>query len=146
MDGSAVFSIAASQYFTLPQFGCACLTSAAVPVTCGAAIEVPESLSAPMPVPIPAEKMLTPGAVMFGLRKLSPDLGPHDEKLASVSKPGFVIVVPERVSVPPSAATSVGPCPPGTPRNGMVTLYENPPFNGGPGGSGSPVIGPSYGG
>ena len=95
MDGSAVFSIAASQYFTLRQSGCACLTSAAVPVTCGAAIEVPESLSAPIPVPIPAEKMLTPGAVMFGFRKLSPDRGPHDEKLASVSKPGFANVVPE---------------------------------------------------
>ena len=86
------------------------LDERAVPVTCGAAIDVPESLSGPVPVPIPAEKMLTPGAVTFGLRKLSPDLGPHDEKLASVSKPGFVIVVPERVSVPPSAATSVGPC------------------------------------
>jgi hypothetical protein len=36
-----------------------------------------------MPLPIRAEAMLTPGAVMFGLRKLSPDRGPHDEKLPS---------------------------------------------------------------
>ena len=117
-----MFSIAATQYFTCRQLGCACLTSAASPVTCGAAIEVPESLSAPMPVPMPAEKMLTPGAVMFGLSALVPVAGPHELKLASVSKPGLAMVEPVSVRVPPSAAISCVAAPDGTPRNGMVTL------------------------
>ncbi len=77
-----MFEIAASQYFTLPQSGCASLTSAASPVVCGAAIEVPESIRSPVPVPMPAEAMLTPGAVTFGLSELSPVAGPHELKLA----------------------------------------------------------------
>ena len=34
-----------------------------MPAVCGAAIEVPESTATSLPVPMPAEKMLTPGAV-----------------------------------------------------------------------------------
>ncbi len=117
-----MFSIAASQYFTFRQSGCACLTSAAVPVTCGAAIDVPESFSGPTPVPIPAEKTPTPGAVMFGFRKLSPERGPCDENAASRSNPVFGIgAVDASVVVPPSAAATSGASCAVTPRKGIVT-------------------------
>ncbi|HTT11172.1 MAG TPA: hypothetical protein VMG60_09805 [Burkholderiaceae bacterium] len=33
------------------QFGCACRVSAATPATCGAAIDVPDKVSAPLPEP-----------------------------------------------------------------------------------------------
>ncbi len=54
------------------QVGCAWRVSAATPATCGEAIEVPEMVAAPLPVPTPVETVETPGAVMFGLRPLSP--------------------------------------------------------------------------
>ena len=60
----------------------ACATSAATPAMCGAAIEVPEMIAVPLPVPMPVEMMLTPGAVTSGLRSLSPMRGPPELKLA----------------------------------------------------------------
>jgi len=48
--------------------GCACLVSAATPAACGDAIDVPEIVAAPLPVPLPVDTMLTPGAVMSGFR------------------------------------------------------------------------------
>ena len=78
-----MFAIAAFQLTTLRQSGCACFTSRAVPAVCGVAIEVPDSVSGPLPVPMPAEAMLTPGAVTCGFNALSPERGPADEKLAS---------------------------------------------------------------
>src|ERR1041385_8565651 len=84
--GLAVLTIAAFQYSTFFQSGCACLTSAAMPVVCGVAIDVPDSITASVPVPIPAEAMLTPGAVTSGFSALSPGRGPNDEKLAIAAK------------------------------------------------------------
>ena len=44
------------------------MASAALPATCGVAIEVPDSNSPWLPVPIAVEKTLTPGAEMSGFR------------------------------------------------------------------------------
>ena len=78
---------------------------------------------------MPAEKMLTPGAVMFGFRSLVSVAGPNELKLARVSNPGFAIVEPTSVKVPPSAAIRSAPAAdvdgstsPWTPRNGIVTV------------------------
>src|SRR5438132_14342688 len=81
-EGSPVLARAAFHWGTV-QVGCACLTSAAEPATCGAAIEVPERIRDPVAVPMPAETMLTPGAVRSGLRALSSFLGPPELKLAN---------------------------------------------------------------
>ena len=89
-EGSPVFMIAALMSSTL-QDGCACRVSAATPATCGEAIEVPEIVAAPLPVPTPVETVDTPGAEMFGFRPLSPVRGPPDEKLAKPLKLSFVI-------------------------------------------------------
>ena len=64
--------------------------SAATPATCGDAIEVPEIVAGPLPVPTPVETMDTPGPVMSGFNPLSPVRGPPDEKLANALKAGFV--------------------------------------------------------
>ena len=55
------------------QFGCACTDSAATPATCGAAIDVPERMDAPLPESTAAEAIDTPGAATSGLMALSPD-------------------------------------------------------------------------
>ena len=69
--------------FFQPASAClACATSAATPATCGDAIEVPEMIAMPLPVPLPVEMTLTPGAVMSGLRSLVPTVGPPELKLA----------------------------------------------------------------
>ena len=52
--------------------GCAWRVSAATPATCGEAIEVPEIVAGPLPVPTPVETVARPGAAMFGLSPLSP--------------------------------------------------------------------------
>ena len=57
---------------------------------CGDAIDVPEIVAAPLPVPLPVETMLTPGAVTSGFRTLSPLRGPPDEKSAKPLKLVFV--------------------------------------------------------
>ena len=49
------------------QVGCAWMTSAAVPVMCGDAIDVPETTRLSNPVPMPAETMVTPGRGDVGL-------------------------------------------------------------------------------
>ena len=59
-EGSPVFMIAALMSSTL-QVGCACRVSAATPATCGEAIEVPEIVAGPLPVPTPVETTATPG-------------------------------------------------------------------------------------
>ena len=43
------------------------MTSAAVPVICGAAIDVPDSVSDPLPLPTSVDTRPTPGAVTSGL-------------------------------------------------------------------------------
>ena len=63
--------------------GCACRVSAATPATCGEAIDVPEIVAAPLPVPTAGRDDATPGAEMFGFRPLSPPRGPPDEKSRS---------------------------------------------------------------
>ena len=80
--GRPVFTIAAAS--SLPDHvGWAWRAMAATPATCGDAMDVPERPPGLFPLPFSVEKMLTPGAVTFGLRKLSPFLGPPDVKLAS---------------------------------------------------------------
>ena len=94
-----------------------------MPATCGAAMEVPESTRTSLPVPMPAATMLTPGAVMSGLRALSPKRGPHDEKSARLLYVGLSSLPAESILTcfVPLAASSAGPSLMSTPMNGMVT-------------------------
>src|ERR1035437_4828706 len=103
------------------QRGCAWRTRAAVPATWGAAIEVPDSRSPPMPVPAAADKTDTPGAAMSGFSALSPLRGPPAEKSAVPRYVGFGIVIgPVIVTALPSAPSSAAPSEGITPRNGIV--------------------------
>src|SRR5690606_21532419 len=77
-SGSAVDTIAAATCGAVHD-GCDCTARAATPATCGAAIEVPEMIAAPFPVPTPADEIDTPGAATSGLIALSPERGPPDE-------------------------------------------------------------------
>jgi hypothetical protein len=43
--------------------GCAWRVRAATPATCGEAIEVPEIVAGPLPVPTPVDTIATPGAL-----------------------------------------------------------------------------------
>ena len=105
--------------------GWACLVSAATPAACGDAIDVPEIVAAPLPVPLPVETMLTPGAVTSGFRKLSPVRGPPDEKSAKPLKFGFVIDVGESVAGWSVGGAELQPRPLAAgdldPTNGIVT-------------------------
>src|SRR5580765_8370547 len=92
------------------------------------------------------EMMLTPGAVISGLRALSPRRGPPEVKSANPVKLGFAMdAAATAVAVPSAAARSFAPSEeavaagPFTPRNGIVTLKGTPS-------SGLAVIGPSNGG
>src|SRR5690348_6171510 len=60
-------------------FGCAATTSAARPAACGVAIDVPLSLRPPLPVPMPAERIVLPGADRSGL-PMYPSVMPRDVK------------------------------------------------------------------
>src|SRR5512140_170986 len=121
------------------QEACAWRVSAAAPVTCGAAIEVPDRNSNPVPEPTRVDAMLTPGAVISGFNALSPLRGPPDVKDAKALNVGFAIVAGETAAVAPAAAVSVALAVRLTPRNGMVTVNGTPS-------SGLNVIGPSNGG
>src|SRR5215470_15908221 len=123
------------------QAGCACRARAARPAVCGVAIEVPDMSTPAKPVPMPAERIDTPGAVTSGLRWASGLRGPSDEKLAIALKLGLASVVPVSVTVLPSRpATVAGIVPePLAPRNGMVTMNCSPV-------SGLEVMLPSNGG
>src|SRR5258706_5348307 len=92
------------------------------------------------------DMMLTPGAVISGLRPLSPLRGPPEVKLANPVKLGFAMDAAATVVALPSAAArsfapsdEAVPAGPFTPRNGIVTLKGTPS-------SGLAVIGPSNGG
>ena len=108
-------------------------------------MDVPEMPAARLPLATPVEKMLTPGAVTFGLSQLSPVLGPPDVKLASPEKFVLETVVLFTVVVEPDAARSLAPSEvgvvarPRTPMNGIVTVKGSPV-------SGFEKIGPSNGG
>ena len=65
------------------------MVSAATPATCGAAIEVPENVTPPEPVPTAVENTETPGAVTLGFSAPSPVRGPPEEKLAASRKDAF---------------------------------------------------------
>src|SRR5262249_9584005 len=121
------------------QVGWAWRASAARPVTCGVAIEVPDITTPWVPVPMPTERIDTPGAVTSGLRWPSTTRGPCDEKLATTLKPGLASVIAVRLTVAPSSATIADPLVLRAPRNGMVTVNGSPV-------SGFDVIGPSNGG
>src|SRR4051794_31687055 len=156
-DGSAVLTIAAFQKREIcrspwsssssrprasppwPHEACAWRTSAATPVVCGAAIEVPERTVAWLPVPFATDEMLTPGAVTSGFRKLSSERAPNDVKLASALNVGFASVAFVSVTVFPSAASHAAAVDDGVPRNGIVTVNFAPL-------SGFSVILPSNGG
>src|SRR5258708_26753270 len=79
------------------------------------------------------DMMLTPGAVISGLRPLSPMRGPPEVKLANPVKLGLVMdAAATVVAVPFAAARSFAPSDeavlagPFTPRNGIVTLKGTP--------------------
>src|SRR5258705_1754908 len=110
-----------------------------MPAVWGEAIDVPDSTAKLFPVPLPAEKMLTPGAVTSGLSQLSPVRAPPDVNDAGARKPGLAMSWPVNVAVPPSAALHLAPSVDVTPRNGIVTVNCWPV-------SGLLVIGPSNGG
>src|SRR6187200_682900 len=71
------------------QSGCACSTSAATPVTAGAAMDVPDIPLAPVVVAPSADITETPGAVTSGLSALSPLRGPAELNVATDRKAGF---------------------------------------------------------
>ena len=104
------------------------MVSTALPATCGAAIEVPDMNTPWLPVPMPVEKMLTPGAEMSGFKWPSPPRGPAELKDANCPKVGLanvlaVSVAPVEVPRITASVLVAGPC---TPRNGMVTVYCKP--------------------
>src|SRR6188474_1120865 len=108
-------------------------------------MDVPELPPGRFPLPTSVEKMLTPGAVIHGFRKLSPVRGPPELKLARPEKFGFETDVLLTVVSDPEAALSRFPSDPAvvarprTPMNGIVTVNGTPS-------SGFEKIGPSYGG
>src|SRR5215467_111924 len=110
-----------------------------MPEVCGAAIDVPDSTANVLPVPMPAEAMLTPGAVTSGLSQLSPVRGPPEVNDAGARNPGLAMSIGCSRAVPPSAASHLAWSSWFTPRNGMVTVNCCPV-------SGLLVIGPSNGG
>ena len=61
-----------------------CLTSAATPAVIGHAMEVPEATSEPVPVPMPADVTLMPGAMTSGFGAESGFRGPPEVKDAAV--------------------------------------------------------------
>ncbi len=67
------------------QPGWACLTRAAMPATCGVAIEVPDLMLAPTRRPDATDAMPVPGAATSGLATPSEPCTPRDEPLLSVS-------------------------------------------------------------
>jgi hypothetical protein len=99
-----------------------------------------------LPEPLSVEMMLTPGAVMSGLRPLSPVRGPPDEKEAKPVKFALGRFVSVRLAVVPAgdarsrneSVPAVAQLP-ATPTKGMVTTYGIPV-------SGLEVILPSNGG
>ncbi len=111
------------------QVGWASSASAATPLTCGVAMEVPESATPRLPVPMAVEMTLTPGAVTSGLRCESRLRGPPDEKPAKAWNPGFGMPVAVE-SVPEAADDRLTRSLPSTPRKGIVTPAM-PPSNGG---------------
>ena len=92
-----------------------------------------------LPVPMPVEKTLMPGAETSGFRWPSPPRGPPELNDAKCRKVGLATTVVlsvapvEAARVAPSVFVALGPC---TPRNGMVTVYAMPV-------SGFELIGPS---
>ena len=102
------------------------MTSAATPATCGVAIDVPERISKPLPVPDAVDTVDTPGAVTPGRSTLSPIRGPADEKLATFSKPGFgstpaLLATALAGAGPPTGPVNAVISPGRTPKNGIVT-------------------------
>src|SRR5436190_2961151 len=122
--------------------GCAWTVSAAVPAVWGVAIDVPEAVRLPVPVPMPTDTMLTPGAATSGLRWESGRRGPPE---VNEARPVWIGGPALRPMDRPSRWTRAKPSEvdvvarPRTPTNGMVTTYGSPV-------SGFMVIGPSNGG
>src|SRR4051794_24252563 len=99
--GSAVF-ITAALICSGFHVGCACRTSAEAPALCGDAMEVPEMIVPPLPVPLAVDWIETPGAVTSGFRALSPVRGPAELKLANPPKLAFGSGISESVAVEPA--------------------------------------------
>src|SRR5262245_25177516 len=122
--------------------GCAWIVSAAVPAMCGVAIEVPENVAAPLPLPMKLDTIASPGAEISGLSDASPMRGPPelntDVPVLVGSPTATPVDVASRIArnEPSLPAVLAGPA---TPRNGIVTLNCSPV-------SGFDVIGPSNGG
>src|SRR5689334_16144115 len=67
------------------QVGCLDFTKAATPVTSGEAIDVPEMTRTLLPVPMPAEAIVSPGAVTSGFTTPIDPWVPREEKDERVS-------------------------------------------------------------
>src|SRR5216117_1517146 len=90
-------------------------------------MDVPERRSPRLPVPIAVDRMLTPGAVTSGLRRLSRLRGPPEVKPANRLKPGFAISMAASVvlaaAITARASVLSTLCElPRTPISGMVTI------------------------
>ena len=120
-DGSELL-ISALRTSSGRQPGCACSARAALPATCGVAIEVPDTKTPPLPLPIAVEETLTPGALTSGFRWPSPVRAPAELKLALRRKAGLVMNLLVSVADPPSAARNVASVLLAVPRKGMVTV------------------------
>src|SRR5260221_4943962 len=116
----AVFMIAAFTCSGVHR-GCAWMTRAATPATCGVDIDVPDSRTPSVPVPTAAEKTDKPGAEMSGLR-LPSAAGPPDEKSATARNAGLARAPLAAMGVVGPARTLRAAAPDGfIPRNGIVT-------------------------
>src|SRR5262245_24020972 len=88
------------------QLGCAWMTSAAVPAICGVAIDVPDSVIGPLPVPAPVDTIAAPGAVTSGFRWESGERGPPD---VNGARPVWIGVPSVSEIVRPSRCTRAKP-------------------------------------
>src|SRR5690606_21200931 len=99
--------------------GRACLSTAAAPATCGAAIDVPLQATYGSPVHsfVPAARaatISTPGAVTSGLTAWSPARGPRLENQGT-SSPSSTAPTVRAAAAAPGGVTVLGPLPPSLP-------------------------------
>src|SRR6476661_9331914 len=89
------------------QLGCLDFTSAETPATRGVAIDVPEITSTLLPVPMPAEAMVSPGAATSGFTTPIDPCVPREENDDRVSVMDGVMSLIEDFSEPSKVTFSV---------------------------------------
>ena len=89
------------------QPGCLDFTSAETPATSGVAIDVPEMTRTLLPVPMPAEAMVSPGAATSGFTTPIDPCGPREENDDSVSLIDGVMSLIEDCREPSNVTFSV---------------------------------------